>query len=99
MCTCHINILPPGNSDTESFECMQMLSSSTWTEQVDLYAVAATVHCLLHNEYMQVEVKTDADGVTFAAPKLALKRYWQVCIRKCMHALHACMLTCVLLRY
>ena len=42
--------------------------------QADTFAVAATVHCLLHNEYMQVETVTDAaSGASLAAPKLPLK--------------------------
>jgi hypothetical protein len=39
---------PSGRSNTESFECLEMLCGKTWREQADLYAVAATVHCLLH---------------------------------------------------
>ena len=52
---------------------MHAQTGKTWKHDVDLYAVAATVHCLLHNEYMAVE---EADGKF--RPKLPLKRYWQV---------------------
>ena len=49
-------------------------AGGTWCEQVDAFAVAATVHCLLHNEYMQVETVVDAaSGSATAAPKLPLK--------------------------
>jgi hypothetical protein len=55
-----------------------MLEGKTWTTQVDLFAVASTIHCLLYNEYMAVDLTSDAAGVTTAAPKLPLKRYWKV---------------------
>jgi hypothetical protein len=49
-------------------------AGGTWTTEADAFAVAATVHCLLHNEYMQVETVTDAaTGAPSAAPKLPLK--------------------------
>jgi hypothetical protein len=45
----------------------------------DLYAIAATIHCLLYNEYMSVDVTIDPNtGHKRAAPNLPLKRYWQV---------------------
>ena len=40
--------------------------------------MASTIHCLLHNEYMAVELSSNTAGVTSAAPKLPLKRYWKV---------------------
>ena len=43
-----------------------------------MFAVASTIHCLLHNEYMAVELSSNTAGVTTAAPKLPLKRYWKV---------------------
>ena len=67
-----------GRSKTEAFECLEMLCNKPWTTQVDLYNVAATNHCLLYGEYMTVEITTDAYGITTAAPKQALKRYWKV---------------------
>ena len=57
-----------------------MLQDKTWTTQADWFAVASTIHCLLHNEYMAVELSSNTAGVTqaSAAPKLPLKRYWKV---------------------
>lgn len=72
------NTLFSGRSNTQAFECVEMLCDKPWSTQVDLYNVAATVHCLLHSEYMVLDMTTDADGVTTAVPKLALKRYWKV---------------------
>ena len=65
-------------SNTEAFECTEMLQDKTWTTQADWFAVASTIHCLLHNEYMAVELSSNTAGVTSAAPKLPLKRYWKV---------------------
>mmetsp|Transcript_26047 Transcript_26047/g.65762 ORF Transcript_26047/g.65762 Transcript_26047/m.65762 type:complete len:120 (-) Transcript_26047:210-569(-) len=61
-----------GKSGTEAFECVEMREGKPWKEQVDLYAVAATVHVLLHSEYME----TVSEGGSWK-PKAALKRYWQ----------------------
>ena len=49
-----------------------MLQDKTWTTQADWFAVASTIHCLLHNEYMAVELSSNTAGVTSAAPKLPL---------------------------
>ena len=71
------------HSHTEAFECTEMLLETTWTAQADLFAVASTIHCLLHNEYMAVELSSNTAGVTTAAPKLPLKRYWKVRDESC----------------
>ena len=64
-----------GKSGTEAFECVEMQEGRVWRKQLDLYAVAATVHCLLHSEYMEVETSGDSGSYR---PRLPLKRYWQV---------------------
>jgi hypothetical protein len=64
-----------GKSGTEAFECVEMQEGRVWRKQLDLYAVAATVHCLLHSEYMEVEASGDSGSYR---PRLPLKRYWQV---------------------
>jgi len=62
-----------GNAGTESFSCPEMRENKSWTYQSDCFAIAATIHVMLHGEYM--ETITDRKTGKYA-PKLALKRYW-----------------------
>eukprot|EP01135_Chromosphaera_perkinsii_P002829 Nk52_evm19s228 gene=Nk52_evmTU19s228 len=62
-----------GTSGTSGFQCIQMQKKKPWKYQVDLYGVLSTVHCLLFNDYMQVE--QTANGVW--KPRKTFKRYWQ----------------------
>jgi checkpoint serine/threonine-protein kinase len=49
-----------------------MRNKQPWTFQADLFGIASVVHCMLHNEYMQIQ---NEGGIW--RPKLKLKRYWQ----------------------
>ena len=62
-----------GNPGTESFSCPEMRKNQNWVYQSDCFAIAATIHVMLHGEYM--ETITDRKTGKYA-PKLALKRYW-----------------------
>lgn len=62
-----------GNAGTESFSCPEMRENKSWVYQSDCFAIAATIHVMLHGEYM--ETITDRKTGKYA-PKLALKRYW-----------------------
>mmetsp|Transcript_51076 Transcript_51076/g.120060 ORF Transcript_51076/g.120060 Transcript_51076/m.120060 type:complete len:109 (-) Transcript_51076:267-593(-) len=55
-----------------------MQAQQAWAEQVDLFAVAGVVHCLLHGEYMDLTPTPQAGASESYMPKLPLKRYWQV---------------------
>ena len=100
-CAIDRNLYPPGTvfsgrSGTVAFECVEMLTEATWTTQVDWFAVASTIHCLLHNVYMDVNVSVDEAGGITAAPKLPLKRYWQVETQACAPScLCRCVIDCV----
>jgi checkpoint serine/threonine-protein kinase len=63
----------PGGS-TEMLECRAMRDGAPWREHGDLHAVAATVHALLHGEYLAIARSPDGT----AAPAAPLRRYWQV---------------------
>ena len=63
-----------GDAGTEAFSCPEMRKKNEpWLFQADLFAIAATIHVLLHGEYMDtIEDKNTGKYV----PKLAFKRYW-----------------------
>lgn len=72
----------PRTCQTYRKVCLQ--AGRTWKKEVDFYAVAATIHCLLHNEYMEIE----EDAPNRMRPKLPLRRYWQVSSLVVCHGYH-----------
>lgn len=44
-----------------------------WTFQSDIYGMLNVVHCLLHNDYMEVEQDDNQKWM----PRKKFKRYWQ----------------------
>ena len=69
---CEENILFEGDCHCEGFKCIEMVTGKPWTFQPDIYGLLNVVHCLLHNDYMQVEEK---EGRWM--PEKPFKRYWQ----------------------
>ena len=59
-----------------------MQTQRTWVAQADLYGVAATVHCLLHGEYMTLDIAADENGVCTGTPKVRA-RCWRGDVRSC----------------
>ncbi|CAG8811461.1 29373_t:CDS:1, partial [Racocetra persica] len=66
--------------------CIEMREGRPWKWQADYYGLAGVIHCMLHNEYMQITpVRTDIDsfssGATISTKKYkpiqSFKRYWQ----------------------
>ena len=55
-----------------------MRKNQNWVYQSDCFAIAATIHVMLHGEYME----TITDRKTENTPKLALKRYWNQSVWK-----------------
>ena len=69
-----------GDAGTESFSCPEMREQNTpWLYQADCFAIAATIHVLLHGEYM--ETKRDKSTGKYI-PKLSFKRYWNQTVWK-----------------
>lgn len=55
-----------GDSDTESFRCVEMRERTPWLWQGDAYAVACTIHCLIFGQYMEVDrVIQESTGESF----------------------------------
>jgi hypothetical protein len=48
-----------GDHGASCFKCIEMQTGKPWTYQADLYGIAAVVHTMLFNKYMDVEQKTD----------------------------------------
>lgn len=63
-----------GDTHTESFRPLEMVQGREWCHQIDCYGVAATLHVLLHSEYMEVVVD---DRTGRVRPREPFKRYWQ----------------------
>ncbi|CAG8626740.1 2473_t:CDS:1, partial [Scutellospora calospora] len=66
--------------------CVEMREGRPWKWQADYYGLAGVIHCMLHNEYMQIiPVRMDEEsfspGATFSTKKYrpiqSFKRYWQ----------------------
>ncbi|CAG8546661.1 10350_t:CDS:2 [Racocetra fulgida] len=66
--------------------CIEMREGRPWKWQADYYGLAGVIHCMLHNEYMQITpVRMDIDsfssGATISTKKYkpiqSFKRYWQ----------------------
>lgn len=54
-----MSLFPEGTSftsvvSTENFVCTEMKDGRPWTYQTDIFCVAATIHVLLFDKYMQV---------------------------------------------
>ncbi|XP_065883553.1 uncharacterized protein [Dysidea avara] len=43
-----------GSSNTSGFVCTEMKTGKPWSWQVDYYALAATIYCMMHGNYMDV---------------------------------------------
>ena len=57
---CHPDFIPPNSkflrrSHTDSFECTEMKSDQPWCYEIDLYALAGTIHVLVFNDYMKTK--------------------------------------------
>jgi hypothetical protein len=64
-----------GDSETESFRCIEMRERLPWLWQADSYAVAGVIHCLIFGEYMEVDIITnEATGETFVRNRSRLPR-------------------------
>jgi len=61
-----------GNCHAKNFQCIEMITDREWTYQLDIFGVCGVIHCLLHNEYMDVEC---VEGRW--KPTRPFKRYWQ----------------------
>jgi len=72
--------LSGAGGSTEMIECAAMKDGSSWREHGDLVGIAATIHSLLHGEYLQVIESTDAAGNKADMPKAPIRRYWQVAL-------------------
>jgi checkpoint serine/threonine-protein kinase len=70
---CEENILFEGDCHCEGFKCIEMVTGKPWTFQPDIYGLLNVVHCLLHNDYMQVHMGHDDRWM----PEKPFKRYWQ----------------------
>ncbi|RIB13826.1 Mad3/BUB1 homology region 1-domain-containing protein [Gigaspora rosea] len=66
--------------------CVEMREGRPWKWQADYYGLAGVIHCMLHNEYMQIApIRMDVDsfssGATISTKKYkpiqSFKRYWQ----------------------
>ena len=67
-----------GDSETESFRCIEMRERVPWIWQADTYAVAGVVHCIIHGGYMEVERATMEDtGETFVRCRSKLPRSYE----------------------
>ncbi|CAG8604170.1 7648_t:CDS:2, partial [Acaulospora colombiana] len=72
---------------TDDQDCVEMREGRPWKWQADYYGLAGVIHCMLHNEYMQITpVRVDDDsfssGVSSISTKKyrpiqSFKRYWQ----------------------
>ncbi|CAG8758792.1 20278_t:CDS:2, partial [Dentiscutata erythropus] len=66
--------------------CVEMREGRPWKWQADYYGLAGVIHCMLHNEYMQITpVRMDVDSFSSCTtiltkkykPIQSFKRYWQ----------------------
>ncbi|CAG8610442.1 16718_t:CDS:2 [Funneliformis mosseae] len=72
---------------TDDHDCVEMREGRPWKWQADYYGLAGVVHCMLHNQYMQItpiiaESNNLMSGPATMAvkrykPILSFKRYWQ----------------------
>ena len=64
-----------GDSETESFRCIEMRERVPWLWQADAYAVASVIHCLILGEYMEVDrVENEATGERYVRSRAKLPR-------------------------
>lgn len=64
-----------GDSDTESFRCVEMRERTPWLWQADTYAVACTIHCLIFGQYMEVDrVIHESTGESFIRSRAKFPR-------------------------
>ncbi len=70
-----VNSVLFGDSDTESFRCVEMRERTPWLWQGDAYAVACTIHCLIFGQYMEVDrVIHESSGESFIRSRSKLPR-------------------------
>ncbi|RHY89295.1 hypothetical protein DYB37_005219 [Aphanomyces astaci] len=62
-----------GDCHASGFQCVEMLTKTQWTHQIDTFGLCATIHLLLFGEYMEC-VKMDAKWTITRR----WKRYWHV---------------------
>ncbi|CAG8521237.1 6112_t:CDS:2 [Diversispora eburnea] len=72
---------------TDDQDCVEMREGRPWKWQADYYGIAGVIHCMLHNEYMQITpIRVEDDTYSSGAvsistrkykPIQSFKRYWQ----------------------
>lgn len=68
-----------GDSDTESFRCVEMRERTPWLWQADTYAVACTIHCLIFGQYMEVDrVIHESTGESFIRSRSKFPRTYDI---------------------
>ncbi|WPT13100.1 Putative inactive serine/threonine-protein kinase bub1 [Picochlorum sp. SENEW3] len=69
------NTLLFGDSETDSFRCVEMRESKPWLWQADTYAMACVLHCIIFGKYMEVERVIDQQtGETFVRSSMRFPR-------------------------
>ncbi|KAK9510537.1 hypothetical protein O3M35_005294 [Rhynocoris fuscipes] len=76
-----MRLLPAGTQfttvvKTEGFTCCEMRERKPWTYQTDLYGLAATMHCLIFNEYMVIEKKNNEWKLNKPLPR-NFRKLWE----------------------
>ncbi|RHY54016.1 hypothetical protein DYB30_006112 [Aphanomyces astaci] len=73
-----LQLYPPdtafcGDCHASGFQCVEMLTKTQWTHQIDTFGLCATIHLLLFGEYMECVKMDDKWTIT-----RRWKRYWHV---------------------
>eukprot|EP01134_Creolimax_fragrantissima_P004185 CFRG4185T1 len=63
-----------GSNNTDGFICVEMQHNRPWRYQVDTYGILGIIHCMFHNQYM--DVVRGRDGLF--KPRQPFKRWWHV---------------------
>ena len=85
-----------GDSETESFRCIEMRERVPWLWQADAYAVASVIHCLILGEYMEVDrVENEATGERYVRSRAKLPRsydaeLWEAVLKDLLNASADC---------
>ena len=69
------NALLFGDSETDSFRCVEMRENRPWLWQADTYALACVIHCIIFGKYMEVERVIDQQtGEAFVRSSMKFPR-------------------------
>ncbi|CAI2174175.1 216_t:CDS:2 [Funneliformis geosporum] len=61
---------------TDDQDCVEMREGRPWKWQADYYGLAGVVHCMLHNQYMQITpILAESNNLMSGPATMALKRY------------------------